>query len=73
MYVTQQVTECDFYDRHYDSPVAGAGVIAQGATGRWCVVMWMGPEYIRDNNIEVTDIDEAREQIDASGNGWADF
>ena len=52
MYMEGKVTECDFTDSHYDEPVDGAHVLARGATGRWCCVMWAGPEYLAENNIE---------------------
>ncbi len=47
MYVKSTVTECDFTGRQYDNPVMGAEVLAQGATGRWCCVMTVGPEEIK--------------------------
>lgn len=46
MYVEMQVPECDFTGTRYDGPVKGAGAVAQGASGRWCVVMYAGPEYL---------------------------
>ena len=42
---------CDFTLTQYDAPVRGAGMVAQGATGRYCVVMVAGPEWIADNPI----------------------
>ena len=73
MWVEQLVKECDFTGKQYDSPQQGAGGIAQGATGRWCVVMHAGPEYIVDNNIVVTPLDKARAEINDHYDGWPDF
>ncbi len=53
MFIEFTVPECDFTDRKYDTPVEGAGALARGASGRWCVVMYAGPEYIAENDIEV--------------------
>lgn len=59
MYVKRNVVECDFTDRTYDRGVPGCAAIARGATGRWCEVMWMGPEYMAENNVEAKEYDEA--------------
>ena len=45
MYVEMQVPMCDFTGTRYDGEVKGAGAVAQGASGRWCVVMYAGPEF----------------------------
>lgn len=68
MFIRQTVRECDFTGKEYDHPVDGAGAIARGATGRWCVVMHAGPEYIIDNNITVHTSEEAYEMIRARRN-----
>jgi len=48
--------------------VRGAGMVAQGATGRYCVVMVAGPEWIADNpNTEIVSWDEASNRIEALG------
>ena len=76
MFIDYKVTECDFTNKQYGRLVDGVGAIAQGASGRWCVVMWGGPEYkarLIAEGTEILDEDEARARIDASGNGWADF
>ena len=73
MYIKQMVTECDFTDRKYDKPVEGAGVVAQGATGRWCVVMWAGPEFVQENNLTVLEPAEAEARIENELSGWAHF
>ena len=59
---------CDFTFTQYDAPVRGAGMVAQGATGRYCVVMVAGPEWIADNpNTEIVSWDEASKRIEAQG------
>ncbi len=74
MYVKMLISECDFTDKKYPSRVMGAGAVARGATGRHCVVMTMGPEYIKQHGIELTSYDDAVAKIDAmGGNNWADF
>lgn len=74
MLVKGVVKECDFGQRRYDAPVQGAWVVAQGATGRWCTVMYMGPEYIRDFGLEheLITVEQARHEVDRAG-GWLDI
>lgn len=73
MWVEQIVKECDFTGIKYDTPQHGAGGVARGASGRYCVVMHAGPEYIMDNNIVVKSFDEAYAEIKANGDGYPDF
>lgn len=49
MFVRMIVPCCDFTEVAYRGGIVGAGVIARGATGRWCVVMYAGPEYIAEH------------------------
>jgi len=74
MLVEGVVTECDFSQRRYDAPVQGAWVVAQGATGRWCTVMHVGPEYIRENGLErdLLTVAQAEREVDRAG-GWLDI
>lgn len=51
MFVEMMVPCCDVTETSYRGTVMGAGALAQGATGRWCVVMYLGPEYIREHGI----------------------
>ena len=60
-HMTAYVTECDFTDRKYAEPVLGAWCLAQGATGRWCCVMYMGPEELAAQGI----VPESREAVEA--------
>ena len=59
MYVSMMVNDCDFDDKKYDGYTQGAGCLAQGATGRWCVVMTAGPDYLIRNGITPISRDEA--------------
>jgi len=72
MIVRTMVTECDMTGKHYPSPVRGGGFLNQGATGRWCVTLWAGPEYLEDNDIAVSSREEAMAMIKEKG-GHADF
>ena len=73
-YAKALVTECDCMSIEYDKPVMGAYVIAPGATGRWCCVMFVGPEFLKSENITPTDINQLREEVNNLGNGaYADF
>lgn len=76
MYVQGKVNECDFSDRKYDTAVDGVHVVAQGATGRWCCVMYMGPEEMVRQGIQehVLTHEQATAQVEAKGDGgWVEF
>ena len=72
MVIKGTVSECDFTGKKYDPPVFGGHCVVAGATGRYCVVMFIGPEEIERANIKVLDFDETmdyREEI-ADKFGW---
>lgn len=74
MYVKGMVASCDFTDATYDPPVEGAFLVAQGASGRWSVVLHMGPKEVARQRIEVLSREEALVQIEAKGDGgWGEF
>jgi hypothetical protein len=73
MYVIGMVPACDFTDRTYASPVQGAHVIARGATGRYCAVMWAGPEYLAERGIEPLSYSEAVSNVLKNGDGYVEF
>lgn len=73
MWVEQLVKECDFTGKEYDTPQQGAGAICRGATGRYCVVMHAGPEYIADNTITVKTPEECDAIIRKAGDGYPDY
>lgn len=72
MFVQALVTECDFNGIRYDAPVEGAWAVAQGATGRWCAVMFVGPEWLKKSGQKVLSYDEAVETAERLG-GEIDF
>jgi hypothetical protein len=72
MYVETWVTTCDFTNTDYDNVVKGAAAVCQGATGRWCEVMHVGPEYIAEKGLVVKTREEAYALVEKEG-GYADF
>ena len=72
MYVESYVPECDITGVKYSSAVKGAAAIARGATGRYCEVLWVGPEYIVEGGLTVITKDEAYAVVEKEG-GYADF
>lgn len=53
MFVKALVSECDFTGTKYDGPVEGAYIYNRGASGRWCVTMYAGPEWLSMNGMKV--------------------
>lgn len=53
----------------------GYAYIAQGATGRWCEVMWLcdacGAE--QEEISPAVDVEAARQKVSAMPGSWADF
>ena len=72
MFYSRLVSQCDFLDKTYSTKVMGAAALAQGATGRWCEVMWAGPEFLKENNIIPISYDQAVDAAQTSG-GEIDF
>lgn len=73
MLIHKRVRECDFTGKSYNSEVDGIAVLAQGATGRWCEVMWGGPEWkegLEKQGVEILTREEAISQI---SHGYVDF
>ena len=73
MFVQRSVRECDFTDKKYSKPVQGAAVIARGATGRYCEVVWAGPEYLASIGAEVLSYEQAVAEVHRRGDGWVEF
>jgi hypothetical protein len=73
MYVAAMVTECDFSDRRYDVPVQGAMAVARGASGRYCAVMFVGPEILAQHGVTPLTEEQAHARIKLAGDGYADF
>lgn len=72
MFVSAKVPSCDMTDTVYGKMVDGAYAIARGATGRWCAVMYAGPEWLAENKVIVRDYDEVVNELE-SKNEWIDF
>ena len=72
MYVETWVDSCDITKVKYPSVVKGAAAVAQGATGRYCEVIWIGPEYIAERGLTVLSREEAYAIVKKEG-GYADF
>ena len=73
MYVAAMVSECDFSNRKYETPVMGAIAVSRGATGRYCAVMFVGPEILAENNCTPLTEEEAYAKIELLGDGYPDF
>ena len=73
MFVKSFVPCCDVTDRQYSGPVAGAIAVARGESGRYCAVMYFGPEYLEAQGIEPMTREEAIEKIELRGDGYVDF
>lgn len=77
MLVRMTVPCCDFTDERFPGGAEGGGYIARGATGRWCIVMYAGPEQVRRHisagGVLVSE-SEARDWVMAQGKrDYADF
>ena len=73
MYVQAMVSECDFSNRKYDVPVMGAMAVSRGASGRYCPVMFVGPEILAQYGVTPLTEEEAYAKIEAAGDCYADF
>jgi hypothetical protein len=76
MYVKAMVSECDMDNTKYDKEVEGAHIVARSAVGRYCPVLYVGPEFLAENDITPLEYDvaiaEAVSYIDVNG-GYIDF
>ena len=72
MLIHAMVSECDLKGIKYDAPVQGAWVISQGATGRWCPVLYVGPEFLAGRKEQPITREEALARVEQEG-GWAEF
>jgi hypothetical protein len=72
MYVSAYVPECDITGVKYSSAVRGAYAVARGATGRYCAVLYIGPEAIEEKGLVVKTYEEAVAIVKAEG-GFVDF
>jgi hypothetical protein len=51
MYVHTKISQCDACGTTFKGYVDGVGAVARGATGRWCVVMWLCHDCIPNVNV----------------------
>lgn len=72
MYVESYVPMCDVKNIRYPSCVKGAYAVARGATGRYCAVLYVGPEAIAEEGLKVKTREEAYALIEKEG-GYPDF
>jgi hypothetical protein len=76
MYVKAMVSECDMDNTKYDKEVEGAHIVARSAVGRYCPVLYVGPEYLERKGIEplsfASAYKKAEADIDVNG-GSIDF
>jgi hypothetical protein len=72
MYIYGLVSECDQTGKKYHPEVMGVWALAQGATGRFCPVLWFGPEYAESAGLEVITIAAAERLAEEKG-GWLDI
>ena len=52
MIIRGKVKDCDMTGKSYETQVDGGWILARGNTGRVCVVMHVGPEYIKANDVQ---------------------
>ena len=72
MFIKAKVNYCDVTSKSYDKYVDGVAAVARGASGRWCEVLWFGPEWVAENTPIITSREKAIEKIEAEGD-WVDF
>ena len=76
MFVKSKVSVCDFTGTTYSEPVDGADVVVRSAVGRYCPIMWAGPEYLEERGINPVSYDTAVEKLESEievNCGFIDF
>lgn len=66
MLIHQIVNSCDITSENYPEPTNGGAYLAQGATGRWCEVIHIGPSELSKQielGVEVLSRDDAIKTI----------
>ena len=71
MWMKTKISECDMTGEYFDEPVDGIGALAQGATGRVCVVLWASMDYAKEHGITPLSYEEAEQYAESLG-GWLD-
>jgi hypothetical protein len=74
MHIFGEVNHCDFEDKDYPLYTEGIHFFAQGATGRFCWVMSMGPDCEGFNKYAETTmtIEELETRCEELG-GWLNY
>jgi len=72
MYIKGMVDKCDQTGKEYYPDVEGVWVLAQGATGRFCAVLWFGPEYAESAGLDIWSREQCEEYAKSKG-GWLDI
>jgi hypothetical protein len=74
MMVFGTITECDITGTKYPRPIQGIHCLARGATGRWCCVMYIGPDSPTwvSHIPHVISVEEAAAKIESMGD-WLDY
>ena len=74
MMVFGMITACDISGTKYPRPVQGIHCLARGATGRWCCVLYIGPDSPNwvDRVQYVISVEEAASKIESMGD-WLDY
>ena len=72
MIIKELVRECDISGRKYLERVDGGAILSQGMTGRWCVILHVGPEEIKKQGYKLMTIEEAEAEIEKIG-GWLEL
>lgn len=73
MMIKALVNDCDFTGRKYPAPVWGAHCFARGATGRVCLVMTMGPEYVAEHDPKLSSDEELEAWANDAPGGYLDY
>lgn len=76
MIIHRTVSSCDWNHISYFEPQEGVAYIARGASGRYCEVLWGGPEHkaeLEARGAKILTEEEAYDEIRKLGNGWPDF
>jgi len=65
IYVKMKINRCDVSGALFDPPKEGAVSISNTIGDIWEVDLKVGPNYVRDNNLQVISLDEAKAKVAA--------
>lgn len=72
MVIEGMVNACDISGKKYGTYVKGGHALARGATGRVCCVLYLGPDYIKENNVTITSYEDAEKWAESEPGGYLD-